>query len=381
MPSSAGLLSIVQVVPDTLVNEPPLPGVAVEVLRFFFHVPQWIQIGGAILAVVVGLVLLVYLWRRRRDIAGWIASRSRQVQLALAGTVLVLIAAAAWLGAESWRYTQHANDFCVGCHVMDPAVNRFTQSEHSKLECHDCHRQPITASLRQLYLWVLERPEEIGEHAPVPDAICAECHIQERPDSVWQRIASTAGHRVHLESDSSALEDVQCVTCHGEEVHRFVPADQTCGQAGCHEEEDTRIVLGDMAGSQTTFHCLGCHEFTVPVSETAGRDTLARAMAPQRKQCLECHEMERVAEATFAMKVDDPHGDSCGYCHDPHGQETPSAAFATCTDAGCHAEPERLSPFHRGMARGILDSCGECHEPHGWTVDGQNCRACHTDLP
>lgn len=371
--------ALAQVVPDTLVHEPPLPGAAVEVLRFFFHIPQWIQIGGAILAVVVGVALLVFLWRRRRDIGSWLRTRTRKIQLALAAGVLAVIVSAAWVGVESWNYTQHANEFCVGCHVMDPAVNRFTQSEHAKLECHDCHRQPVTASLRQLYLWVLERPEEIGEHAPVPNEICAECHIQERPDSVWQRIAATAGHRIHLESDSAVLRDVQCVTCHGQEVHEFVPANETCGQADCHAEEDTRIVLGDMAGAQTTFHCLGCHEFTVPVREEAARDTVATAMSPEREECLACHEMQDVAAGIRA--AEDPHGDSCGYCHNPHEQETPEDAFATCTESGCHADPEELTPFHRGGVGGhVLASCGECHEPHRWEVDGQNCRSCHSEL-
>ena len=372
--------AMVQAVPDTLTREPPLPGTAVDVFRFFFHVPQWIQIGGALLAAVLAVVLAVLVWRRRSDIGRWLATRSRQVQLGLAAAVFTVIVAASWVGFESWNYMQHANEFCVSCHVMDPAAGRFTQSEHSQLECHDCHRQPLTASLRQLYLWVLERPEEIGEHAPVPNAICAECHIRQQPDSVWQRVASTAGHRVHLESDSAALEDVMCVTCHGESVHRFVPATETCGQAGCHAREDTEIVLGEMAGAQTTFHCLGCHEFTAPVAEFAALDTAALAMSPGRDECLSCHEMERVA-ANIGRRGD-PHGaGSCGYCHDPHAQGAADAAFATCTDAGCHENPRELTPFHRGMGARVLDACGECHPPHRWEVDGRNCRACHKELP
>lgn len=371
-------LSLLQVVPDTLSNEPPLPGVAVDVLRFFFHVPQWIQIGGALLAAVLAVVLAAYLWRRRSEIGSWLRTRSRQIQLGLAAAVFAVIVAASWLGVESWNYMQHANEFCVGCHVMDPSVTRFTRSEHSRLECHDCHRQPLSASMRQLYLWVLERPEEIGEHAPVPNAICAECHIQQQPDSVWQRIASTAGHRVHLESDSAALEGVMCVTCHGEEVHRFLPATETCGQADCHAQEDTEIVLGEMAGAQTTFHCLGCHEFTRPVAEFASLDTAAMAMSPGREECLSCHEMERVT--ADAELRGDPHGPrSCGYCHNPHTQELPEAAFATCTDAGCHENPRELSSFHRGIGERVLDACGECHEPHRWEVDGQDCQACHSE--
>ncbi|MCA9722291.1 MAG: hypothetical protein KC489_07795, partial [Gemmatimonadetes bacterium] len=88
----------------------------------------------------------------------------------------------------------------------------------------------------------------------------------------WERIATTAGHRTHLESDSTALKDVQCVTCHGAEVHAFLPASQTCGQSGCHE--NLKITLGKMA-EQTTWHCNTCHQFTAEVPLLATRDSAA----------------------------------------------------------------------------------------------------------
>ena len=37
-------------VQDSVVVESPLPGGVADGVRFFFHVPRWIQIGGAILA-------------------------------------------------------------------------------------------------------------------------------------------------------------------------------------------------------------------------------------------------------------------------------------------------------------------------------------------
>ena len=44
--------------------------------------------------------------------------------------------------------------------------------------------------------------------------ICEHATSQGEAKKTWQRIASTAGHRTHLESDSSALKDVACLTCH-----------------------------------------------------------------------------------------------------------------------------------------------------------------------
>src|SRR5438552_9936895 len=214
--------------------EPPLPGGVASVVRFLLQsVPQWVQIGGVFVAAGVAAWLAVYLWRRRRTIRQWLATRRRPVQYALLGATAVLVLGATAFGRVSWNYMQHDNGFCTGCHVMGPAYQRFVQSEHDSLSCHDCHQQSIFASARQLYLWVSDRPERIGPHARVPNGVCARCHITGQKE-VWQRISQTAGHRTHLESDSSVLRNVQCVSCHGVEIHHFAPLDSTCAQARCH---------------------------------------------------------------------------------------------------------------------------------------------------
>lgn len=360
---------------DSTVVESPLPDPVAAVVRFLFNVPQWLQIVGALAALVVLVVLLVLLWRRRAAIREWLTTRSRGVKLALAGGAAFVVLLLTGFGLASWNYIQHDNDFCSGCHVMTTAVDRFARSEHSKLQCHDCHRQSIFASARQLVMWVAERPEEIPPHAKVPTTICAECHIREQPDSVWQRISATAGHRVHLESDSSTLADVQCVTCHGLEVHRFAPVDSTCGQSECHTK--TEIRLGKMR-QQTTLHCVTCHQFTAPASEALAVDSARAVLVPGESQCFSCHEM-RSALASFDPERE-PHKAVCGTCHNPHEQETPQDAFATCANAGCHAQAEELTPFHRGITATKLADCASCHEAHTWSVQGDKCLDCHSDI-
>ena len=354
----------------------PLPGGPAEVIRWFFNVPSWIQISGAVLGVALVAALAVLGWRRRSQIGGWLQSRARYVQVGLVTLLVIVAATAAWAGYESYDYVQHANAFCTGCHVMAPAYSRFTRSEHRDLQCHDCHRQSMFASMRQLYLWVADRPEDIGEHSPVPNRVCAECHVQQDPDSTWQRIAATAGHRLHLESDSSALEDVMCVTCHGEEVHRFVPVDQTCGQSGCHDRESTEIHLGEMAG-QTGLHCIGCHEFTAPVAEVTATDTARAVLSPDATGCLGCHQMQQIL-AEFRPSAD-PHQGECGDCHNPHEQELPRQAFQTCTNAGCH-EPHEPTSFHSSLTASAMEECASCHEAHTWTVTARDCEACHVSM-
>ncbi len=358
---------------QTAVGPPPLPGGVAAVLRFFFNVPQWIQIAGFFVGVAVAAWLLVLLWRRRLQIISWIKTRQRGVRIGLAAAAAVLVIGAAGFGTVSWNYMQHDNAFCTGCHIMKGPFQRFTGSKHDSLSCHACHQQSIFASTRQLYLWVADRPEKIQMHSKVPTRVCAGCHVQgDREKDEWKRIATTAGHRVHLESDSSALRNVQCTTCHGLEVHRFVPVDSTCGQSGCHI--GTEIRLGKMAG-QTGFHCAACHQFTAEVPLLATRDSAAGTLRPGAHECLGCHEM-RAKLADFDP-ARDPHRQTCGMCHNPHEQTRPADALKSCTSAGCHVA-WRDEPFHTGAPhRKVAQQCTLCHLPHAAQVDASDCAGCH----
>jgi hypothetical protein len=361
---------------QTAVGPPPLPGGVAAVLRFLFNLPQWFQIVGFIVGILVAIAAVIYMWRRRAAIIAWIVTRPRGIRIGLVATAAVVLLFATGFGAVSWNYMQHDNGFCTGCHIMKDPFQRFTGSKHDSLSCHNCHQQSIFASTRQLYLWVADRPEKISMHAKVPTRICAECHVHgNKEKEKWKRIATTAGHRVHLESDSSALRDVQCTTCHGLEVHRFVPVNRTCGQSGCHE--NVEIKLGKMA-QQTGFHCVACHQFTAEVPLLATRDSAAGTLRPGAHECLSCHEMRRIIETFDPAR--DPHNQICGMCHDPHVQTRPADALKSCASAGCHAD-WRAEPFHTGSQhKQVAARCSLCHQPHAASVDASDCSGCHTEV-
>ena len=364
---------------DSVVVESPLPGGVAGVTRFLLNtVPSWLQIAGLVAATIVGLLVLWYLFQRRRSIQAWLSSRPRGVQLSIAGLTMALATAIVGMGSATWNYTQHSNGFCTGCHVMNPAFQRFgsAQNKHGELSCHACHQQSVGASARQLYLWIAERPDKIGPHSKVPNRVCETCHVT-GDTATWQRVAATAGHRVHLESDSSALKDLQCVSCHGVEVHRFQPVDKTCGQSGCHEPNETGIVLGKMA-SQTVRHCTTCHVFTADVPALATRDSARGTLVPGQRQCFGCHEMRQVLADFDPAK--EPHGGKCGTCHNPHQQKTPADARATCTTAACHGN-WRDEPFHVGAShKAVGPQCLTCHLPHRARVDPSDCVGCHASV-
>jgi nitrate/TMAO reductase-like tetraheme cytochrome c subunit len=361
---------------DSIDVASPLPSPALQVVRFLFNtVPQWVQIGGVFLAAAVAIVLAVLGWRNRVALRAWFTGKSRAWKMGFAAMVLVMAGAVGFAGTWSWNYMMHTNEFCSGCHIMAVPFQRFGTSEHAKLGCHDCHRQSIFASMKELYIQVTERPENIPEHRSVPNAICSECHIQRDPDSTWQRISATAGHQVHLNPRSPVMSKVECTTCHGQEVHRFKPVSETCAQSGCHD--DVKVELGKMA-QQTDLHCVVCHEFTVRATEGNPIDSSRAALTPGDQQCLGCHAM-RERLGAFAPDSE-PHGAKCGSCHNPHVQTTPRGAFESCATSGCHSRSDTLTAMHRNLGRHRLETCGACHGAHTWKANAVDCRSCHTGI-
>ncbi|MBC7896843.1 MAG: hypothetical protein H7066_15610 [Cytophagaceae bacterium] len=357
-------------------DQAPLPGGAAAIFRFLFSgVPQWIQIGGVILGAIVAIALAVFAWRHRVAIQTWLTTRSRGTQMALGATVVMTLAIVGATGAWSWNYMQHENDFCSSCHVMKSAFGRFAKSEHDKLECHACHQQSIFASSKELYYWVMDRPDKIPAHAPVPNLICNECHEQANADSTWKRVSTTAGHQVHFRSDSLKDRGVLCIDCHAREVHAFKAVDVGCTQSGCHDKIEVR--LGAMA-NQTGLHCVTCHEFGRSVEEHAAMDSSRQALVPARQQCFSCHEMrEKLAKHDLDK---DPHKANCGACHNPHEQTVAANAIKSCVTSGCHANADTLTAFHRGLGTHRLDKCQSCHKPHSWKVESTQCIDCHRDI-
>jgi nitrate/TMAO reductase-like tetraheme cytochrome c subunit len=366
---------------DSLAVESPVPAIQ-PLFNFLLNQPAWIVTVGTLFLLAVAGWAGIALWRRRVGLRAWFAERSRGTRLALTGVVLAAVLIVAGTGGWLYNYTAHENAFCSSCHIMNDAYMRFAGSEHADLGCHDCHRQSVYASVRQLVLWVAERPDEIPPHSPVPTEVCAECHVRWEPDSLWmtgeawRHVLGTAGHRIHLESSDTTLADVQCVSCHGQQVHSFIPVESTCLE--CHQGLEIR--LGRMASAPQAFHCAGCHEFTAPVRPAvAGAvDAVRLAISPRIEQCHGCHAMEQLLPPHELAA--DPHQAACGLCHNPHTHLSASQASASCTAAGCHDAVEPLTPYHRGLRAGVLADCTHCHGAHSFTATGARCLDCHTDI-
>lgn len=306
-------------------------------------------------------------------IRGWTRRLSTPWGIALVVVTAVGVGLAGYYAYETYDYVEHDNDFCLSCHLMEDPYERFARSAHRDLSCKACHQPTFQARSRMALTQIVQQPDTLVTHAEVPNERCVGCHV-EGDRQRWRQISSSAGHRIHLESDDRSLEGLKCVECHSTSLHEFAAASATCQQSGCHEDTDIR--LGSMG--RLTIHCVACHDFSAPVTrggEPAGRDSLlSAALRPDREECLSCHAMREQLPDLPSEEVD-PHRAACGACHQPHEQATPAEAVERCVD--CHARPDTLTSFHRGLREGVLEGCTGCHGAHDFQVEGDRCAACH----
>lgn len=288
--------------------------------------------------------------------------------LAIGVLIAAGTSAGGYYGYQAYDYVEHDNQFCFSCHLMQEPYELFAESAHRGLGCKACHQPNLLERSQMGLTAIIENPDSIAAHAPVPNGLCADCHINGDPER-WTLVASSAGHRVHLESEDSVLAGLQCVECHSSSLHEFAAVDRTCAQSGCHEDSD--VQLGAM--SDLTIHCVACHSFNAPI--TTEGDPVG-TLAPDESTCLSCHVMRTLVE----LPDPDPHEAECASCHNPHEQATPAEAGASCATTGCHTDPVDLSPFHQGLEEPIAEDCLYCHQAHDFHVDGSNCLSCHPDI-
>src|SRR5437764_8652077 len=103
------------------------------------------------------------LWQRR-----WF----RITVIALA----VTIPCAALAGVQGFHYVRTNPKFCVSCHLMEDAADKWRHSAHKDVSCQTCHRADIFEEMKLGYGSYIERKQEVGPHAKVPKTVCMECH-------------------------------------------------------------------------------------------------------------------------------------------------------------------------------------------------------------
>lgn len=318
-------------------------------------------------------------------------ARRRHPRSVLGAFVLLgASAAVAVLVLGSHRSASRDDGFCLSCHPTDDVHPEFTAAGHDEIACAGCHSTtPGESAVLGLARAVRWRSGS-SEHSIVPDVTCASCHVEGDPDD--RLIAGTIGHEAHLSDHVPEVRDIRCATCHDATSSR--PTEATCTTSGCHE--DVQVELAGMS-RESDLECILCHDFLAARVEGDSLSAHGRARAPSASAdgtgvdyiaaalqtgpwafpsrirnrphdtCFECHAGQR-AEAHTVKET--AHGGLCAACHDPHHHTEPAEALQSCARLGCHATPERESPYHRGLDTDVLPRCEVCHEAHTWGAPG-----------
>ncbi|HET9440279.1 MAG TPA: multiheme c-type cytochrome, partial [Longimicrobiales bacterium] len=215
---------------------------------------------------------------------------------------------------------------------------------------------------------------------------CSLCHSE--LEYLRQNTDSMAHARAVLVPDStlarSAHNKLACPECHNGFVAFPHKAGETKSCASCHEKQNTEWRTGAHAGQaqKTGVECAECHG--VHDTRSAAELKLKSGIAAMNRQCISCHQTERLLPAS-------PHADSvlCSGCHGAHdtrpAYDRDSRLWAnqqlqTC--GTCHLEITQSWSQNDIHARALLTrraqkpngikrrppACTDCHGGHGMVV-------------
>lgn len=327
-------------------------------------------------------------WVRERVKSVFTAVRERlkepislKAKLLILILLLVITGGGGWTAYKFYDFTQNNPKFCVGCHLMQPAYDTWAASEHTGINCHECHHLTIPEQNQLLISFVLRRPNSVPDRhgtTIVGSKYCNQCHTEGKA----KRINRSLFHAKHV-----FMEQLECAQCHGEVkadksgLHRFHPTEKFCLK--CHQGKAVHGVgMGGIA-------CLNCHT------------DRTKDLRPGRKKCLFCHgadesvRKELIQDGTIDVKVFMPEpavikkatkiqlGEKspmqffCYECHKPH---TPGKVRPRTGDCmACHASVRNVGK-HKAHLNMDME-CKKCHTPHLWKVTEavakKVCAECH----
>ncbi|MDA8423738.1 MAG: cytochrome c3 family protein [Nitrospiraceae bacterium] len=307
---------------------------------------------------------------------------SLKAKLLITVLILVIVFGGGFVAYKFYDFTQNNPKFCVGCHLMQPAYDSWSQSEHKSLNCHECHHLTIPEQNQLLISFVLHRPTAVPERHKgqviVLSSTCAKCHTEGKAE----RINKSLFHAKHV-----FMEQIECTACHGEVkpdksgLHHFLPTEKFC--TNCHKNRQVHGVgMGGLA-------CINCHT------------DRTKDLKPGRFKCLYCHSTDEsikeqlmkdntmdvrfftpdAATVNKATKIkfdkNSPMQFYCYECHKPHEKGKVLPTNAVCLR--CHTGIPKTGKhkLHLGMDM----KCKDCHKPHMWRVTEasakKDCVTCH----
>jgi len=303
---------------------------------------------------------------------------SVKAKVLIAIIAIVFLAGGGIVGYKFYDFTQNNPKFCISCHLMKPAFDAWTVSEHKGINCHECHHLSIPEQNKLLITFVLHNPKAVPpRHGKiiVPWKFCVKCHWEK--DERYPNAPSIGNSPLHAKH--YFMNRIECTKCHGYITHKFIPEERFCIK--CHEDREVH------GSGMEALACLNCH-----TERTAN-------LIPPREKCLFCHGPQAVrdrliAEGTIdvkrytpseeivkkAIKInvpsDAPMQFGCYECHKPHKKVRPD--WGDCLR--CHENIPSVGK-HELHIKTLGMKCNQCHKPHIWKVTPswakKNCTTCH----
>jgi trimethylamine-N-oxide reductase cytochrome c-type subunit TorC len=307
----------------------------------------------------------------------------------------VVVVVGGIVGYKMKDYTDNDPNFCNTCHLMDDAFDRWAESAHSGVNCHDCHHLSFKEQNMLLINLVLHNPKEVAKRNPptrhghiiVPDEKCVGCHWETSEKyPTAPKVNASPIHAKHY-----FMEQIPCSRCHGSKnIHQFKVDPQFC--ADCHTDK-TKIHGVEAAASgrdlpMMDLACLNCHT-------DAKMDLM-----PTRDKCLSCHgsdaQRDRISKlpatgdtVAFALNPKDiadaaknaptvfPEGApmqfDCSRCHNPHDKMKLEGNNDCLV---CHSKQTKIG-MHGFHVNDMGAMCIDCHKPHSWNATSEVCADCH----
>ena len=228
----------------------------------------------------------------------------RAVRIKRRYLILVVLGIVAVAGAVLFVpfYVTTTPGFCSNCHLMEPFINSWEHSTHSKFGCASCHVKPglvnhvinsvmVSKNIYLNYIGKATMPAQIRS-ATNDDCLQSNCHTTNRTASTSGDLKIT--HKEHVE-----MLNLQCKDCHFNVVHTPtggtpVPPMGVC--AMCHD------------GKKAPNACTTCHKNPPSAAAEANHPTALSdhaAIAKGREtDCFRCHH----ADTSFCAKSG---------CHNP----------------------------------------------------------------
>jgi nitrate/TMAO reductase-like tetraheme cytochrome c subunit len=255
--------------------------------------------------------------------------------------------------------------FCNSCHIMNDYYDSWKTSEHSNVNCLDCHLQPgFTGYIKGKINGLAQAVDCIvgrvstKPSATVTDTSCLrpECHSSEKLASTDIDFAGIKfTHNNHLDKDVKGIK-ISCGTCHShfEGNEHFSVNTNACFT--CHflkiNEADTGVV-------QTG--CTDCHEVPNKVIKR-GLVTINHAeFVSYKASCEEsCHKQE-------IHKISQVDNNVCLNCHTFSKEQNPD--ILVLHEAHTHYEKVECFACHGQVLHGkkevtsisVMMDCRNCH--------------------